>query len=264
MATPQLAPRQVIRYADSEAVATAAAERLLLTLGDLLARPERVRADIAVTGGGDGIHVLELMSTSPLLHSIDWQRVHIWWGDERFVPADSGDRNALQAREVLLDGLVSEGLLPGENIHEMRADTRSEQEREAASDAENQDATEASAVAYEAELRHQLGENPHLDIALFGMGPDGHFASLFPGHDEVRIDDGRLACGVINSPKPPPLRVSLTVPMIQASRHVWVIASGEAKHDAMSRALRVSNDPDVPISNAAGCESTVWMLSGEV
>jgi 6-phosphogluconolactonase len=255
-----LAPRVVVRYSDEEAVAYAAANRIILTIADILATPGHDRADIAVTGGGDGIHVLEVMGVNPLLESVDWSRVHFWWGDERFVPSDDDDRNAKQAREGLLDSLVSRGLLPEANIHEMPADTRSAREREAASDEDDQAAADASAALYQEELVANLGQNPRLDIALFGVGPDGHFASLFPGHEEVKIVDARLACGVINSPKPPSLRVSLTVPMIQRSHHVWVIASSERKQNAITAALGTVNDPMVPVSHAAGTDSTVWMV----
>lgn len=255
-----LAPRLVTRYTDEESVAYAAATRILLTLGDILATPGHDRADIAVTGGTDGIRVLEVMGTNPLAKSIEWSRVRFWWGDERFVAADDDDRNAKQAREALLNNLVASGALPESNIHEMPADTRSVDQCAAATDADDQSAADASAVAYEHELRSELGENPQLDIALFGVGPDGHFASLFPGHEEVKIVDGRLACGVINSPKPPSLRVSLTVPMIQHSRRVWAIASSDRKRDAIARALVAANDPMVPVSHAAGEDETVWMV----
>jgi 6-phosphogluconolactonase len=259
-----LAPRLVVRYADEESVAQAAAQRILIKLSDILATPgHENRADFAVTGGGDGIHVLELMLTNPLLTSVDWSRVHIWWGDERFVPEDDPDRNAKQAREGLFNELVARGLLPESNIHEMGPDTRDAATRAAATDAEDQAAADVSAAAYEKELREELGDangaDPRLDIALFGVGPDGHFASLFPGHEEVKIVDGRLATGVINSPKPPSLRVSLTVPMIQRSHAVWVIASSAHKTAAMHKALPAINDPMVPVSHAAGTDSTVWM-----
>lgn len=257
----QTAPRLVVRYKDSEAVAQAAADRALLTISDLLATPGKERVDFAVTGGGDGIHVLEVMSASPLLGSIDWSRVHFWWGDERFVPADDDDRNAKQAREALLDGMVQDGALPEANIHEMPADIRSSEERDAATDGDNQAAADAAADAYAHELRTELGDNPRLDIALFGVGPDGHFASLFPGHEEVRISDpAHIATGVINSPKPPSLRVSLTVPMIQKSHQVWVIASSAKKREAIGKALAAVNDPAVPVSHAAGTDHTVWMV----
>lgn len=259
--TPQShAPRIVVRYQDEEAVAFAAANRILLALSDILATPGRTRADIAVTGGGDGIHVLEVMGESPLLSAVDWSRVHVWWGDERFVAADDPDRNAKQAREGLLDDLVVRGLLPERNIHEMPADTRSAAERAAASDADDQAAADASAQVYDSLLRSELGEGGALDIALFGVGPDSHFASLFPGHDEVRIADGRLAVGVINSPKPPSLRVSMTVPFIQRSAAVWVIASSDSKREALTAALATLDNPAVPVSNASGTQSTVWMV----
>ena len=227
--------------------------------------------DIALTGGTDGNRVLRAIGTDPLADDLDASRVHIWWGDERFVPEDSDDRNAKQARRFL-NILVERGLMPEENIHEMPADTRDAAQIAAATDEENDavlaDAAAASdydfgktdATAYQKELIEQLGEEPTLDIALFGVGPDAHFASLFPGRSEVLIDDPHvLVAGVRDSPKPPPLRVTLTVPMIARSRHTWVFASGERKADAVAAAFAQPRNPQAPSSFADG-EELVWYI----
>ena len=117
-----------------------------------------------------------------------------------------------------------------------------------------------AAAAYQKELIEQLGEEPTLDIALFGVGPDAHFASLFPGRPEVLIGDPHvLVAGVRDSPKPPPLRVTLTVPMIARSRHTWVFASGERKADAVAAAFAQPRNPQAPSSFADG-EELVWYI----
>ena len=207
----------------------------------------------------DGNRVLRAIGTDPLADDLDASRVHIWWGDERFVPEDSDDRNAKQARRFL-NILVERGLMPEENIHEMPADTRDAAQIAAATDEENDAVLADAAAAYQKELIEQLGEEPTLDIALFGVGPDAHFASLFPGRPEVLIDDPHvLVAGVRDSPKPPPLRVTLTVPMIARSRHTWVFASGERKADAVAAAFAQPRNPQAPSSFADG-EELIWYI----
>ena len=128
-----MAERKTIVYPNPEVLAQAVAARTLLTIIDLLSEPDRQRVDIAVTGGTDGIYVLKVMGESPLADAVDWRRVHVWWGDERFVAADDDDRNAKQAREAWFGKLIEDGLMPAGNIHEMPADGRDADEIASAS-----------------------------------------------------------------------------------------------------------------------------------
>ena len=234
------------------------------------------RVDIALTGGTDGIAVLSaahsVMSgvrksdADPLSHiikAIDFSKVHFWWGDERFVPADDPDRNALQARTAWLDSLTAHHGLPEGNIHEMPADTRPKgliEQCRNDPDA-NLKAMRAAASHYQDELGSQLGDKGHLDIALFGVGPDGHFASLFPDRPQIyNTDSGTLVLPVTDSPKMPPLRLTLTAQFIQTASCVWVVATGQRKAEAVGRALREANNGDVPSSFAQGAERTIWFL----
>ena len=139
-----MAERKTIVYPNPEVLAQAVAARTLLTIIDLLAEPDRQRVDIAVTGGTDGIYVLKVMGESPLADAVDWRRVHVWWGDERFVAADDDDRNAKQAREAWFGKLIEDGLMPAGNIHEMPADGRDADEIASAS-SEQTDAVLAEA-----------------------------------------------------------------------------------------------------------------------
>ena len=117
-----------------------------------------------------------------------------------------------------------------------------------------------AAAEYQRELTAQLGENPALDIAMFGMGPDAHFASLFPDHGESEIADPHvLVAGVRDSPKPPPLRLTLTVPMIARSKHTWVFTSEERKAGAVKAAFAQRNNPHAPSSYADG-EELLWLI----
>ena len=202
-----MAERTTVVYPNPQILAEAVAARTLLTITDLLSEPNRTRVDIAVTGGTDGNRVFDAMNASPLNDAVDWSRVHVWWGDERFVAADSDDRNAKQAREAWYGKLVADGRMPAGNIHAMPSDERN-LESVAADSPEQTDAVLAEAAAqYQRELIEQLGENPALDIAMFGMGPDAHFASLFPDHGESEIDDPtpmvRNCCGLSTKVPPP-------------------------------------------------------------
>ena len=112
-----MAERTTVVYPNPQILAEAVAARTLLTITDLLSEPNRTRVDIAVTGGTDGNRVFDAMNASPLNDAVDWSRVHVWWGDERFVAADSDDRNAKQAREAWYGKLVADGRMPAGNIH---------------------------------------------------------------------------------------------------------------------------------------------------
>lgn len=256
-----MAERRVIVYPDPQVLAEAVAARTLLAIIDALADHGRRRFDLAVTGGTDGNRVLGAMKTSPLKMAVDWSRVHFWWGDERFVSADDDDRNAKQARGALLDDLTASVALPEANIHEMPADARSAAEVAASTPSQTDAVLAKAAAIYQRELLEALGQRPRLDIAQFGVGPDAHFASLFPGKEEVLIDDPHvLVAGVRDSPKPPPLRLTLTVPMIAAARRTWVFTSEERKAQAVANALAEPCNPQAPSSFADGADELLWLI----
>ena len=270
-----MATRKLVVYPDMDLMIQAGAQRFALALLDLLAErlpdsTHRTRVDVALSGGS-AAQPLGLVLDDPLAEAIDWSRVHFWWSDERFVPAYDTDRNALEARRLLLDKLVADGKLPESNIHEMAADVRSTDEIadaranaendddavRAAADAANDALLDAAARDYEAELIRELGPKPTIDLMILGMGPDGHYASLFPGHDEVKVTD-RLAVGVNHSPKMPPLRVSLTAQMIANSRRTWFFAAGASKADSLAHVFAKPNNPNYPSSYANGVDEFIW------
>ena len=275
-----MATRKLIVYPNKDLMIQAGAQRFVLALLDLLAErlPEgthRTRADVALSGGS-AAQPLGLVLNDPLADAIDWSRVHFWWSDERFVPAYDTDRNALEARRLLLDQLVADGKLPESNIHEMAADTRSADDIadvmdqadsddasvRAAADAANDALLDDVASDYERELVNELGPEPVIDLMILGMGPDGHYASLFPGHDEVKVTD-RLTVGVNHSPKMPPLRVSLTAPLIARSRHTWFFAAGAGKAESLAHVFEQPNNPDYPSSYANGVDEFIWFSTEE-
>lgn len=275
-----MATRKLVVYPDMDLMIQAGAQRFALALLDLLAErlpdsTHRTRVDVALSGGS-AAQPLGLVLDDPLAEAIDWSRVHFWWSDERFVPAYDTDRNALEARRLLLDKLVADGKLPESNIHEMAADVRSTDEIadamanaesdddavRAAADAANDALLDAAVRDYEAELIRELGPKPTIDLMILGMGPDGHYASLFPGHDEVKVTD-RLAVGVNHSPKMPPLRVSLTAQMIASSRRTWFFAAGASKADSLAHVFAKPNNPNYPSSYANGVDEFIWFSTEE-
>jgi 6-phosphogluconolactonase len=200
---------------------------------------------VALTGGSiaDEVH-REIARLAPG-SEVDWSRVDFFWGDERFVAADSEDRNARQARTDLLDHL---GVDP-ERVHEIPS----------ADDASD---VEAAATAY-ADTVRSAGTG-RFALVMLGVGPDGHVASLFPGFPQLDVDD-RIAVGVTDAPKPPPERVSLTFSALNRADEVWFVVSGVDKAEAVGRAL--STPPpgvhELPAAGVRGELATTWFLDRE-
>ncbi|MDF7640785.1 6-phosphogluconolactonase [Bifidobacterium sp. ESL0784] len=267
-----MADRKLEVYKDAETVAQAAAQRTLLAILDGLgqrddrdgAKPLRSRYDIALTGGTDILRALTYMASNPLVDAIDFSRVHFWWGDDRFVAATDKDHSSYQARKRFLDKLVADGRLPENNIHEMAADARTLEQVAAASDAENDELLAKATADYEAELKRELGDEPTMDLLILGMGPDGHFASLFPNHDAIRItDSSHLVVGESHSPKMPPLRISMTAPMLARTHCTWMLTCGAGKADATAHVFARPNNPAYPASFAAGTEEFAWFTTSD-
>jgi 6-phosphogluconolactonase len=235
-------PEQIIeKYADADALVSAAGDRLVRAINDAI--DARGVAYIVLTGGGTGIKLLKHVGGHPL----DWAKVHLFWGDDRFVPSDDAERNVKQAREALLDSID----IPAANIHAM-----------AASDGAFGDDIEEAAAAYQRELAAVAGNGsptPEFDVHLLGMGGEGHVNSLFPHTAAVR-ETARFVVAVTDSPKPPPRRITLTLPAVRRSRQVWLVVAGAEKADAVAAAVGGAAPDDVPSAGAIGREATVWLL----
>ncbi|WP_048469688.1 6-phosphogluconolactonase [Mycolicibacterium chlorophenolicum] len=231
----------VERYPDKDTLVRAARDRLVDAITAAVAA--RGQASVVLTGGGTGIGMLERVKERS--DEIDWPKVHVYWGDERFVPADDDERNDKQAREALLSHID----IPEVNVHAI-----------AASDGEFGDDLEAAAAGYEQLLDETFAEAAtEFDVHLLGMGPEGHVNSLFPDTAAVQETE-RLVVGVTDSPKPPPRRITLTLPAVARSREVWLVVSGEGKADAVAAALGGAAPVDIPAAGAVGREATVWLL----
>jgi 6-phosphogluconolactonase len=173
--------------------------------------------------------------------------VHLFWGDDRYVPAADDDRIDKQAREALLDHID----IPAANVHAMPA-----------SDGEFGDSIEDAAAEYANVLAAHASDGapaPDFDVHLLGMGGEGHVNSLFPHTPAVR-EQSRLVVGVTDSPKPPPRRITLTLPAVQRSREVWLVVAGAEKADAVAAAVGGADPDEVPAAGAVGLEATVWLL----
>jgi 6-phosphogluconolactonase len=152
--------------------------------------------------------------------TFDWPRTAIGWADERAVPTTDPESNYGIARRLWLDPAS----VPDDAVLRMPADSSD---------------LDAAAIAYADALVARLGDPPRFDVALLGIGPDGHLASLFPGHP-LLAEERRIVAAVTDSPKPPPRRLTLTLPVLAATSHVVIAASGAAKAGCLHEAIESS------------------------
>jgi 6-phosphogluconolactonase len=234
------------KYSDTASLVAGAGDRLVDAI--TAAINKRGKAHIVLTGGGTGIGMLKRVGARS--GEIDWSKVHLYWGDERFVPIDDDERNEKQAREALIDHID----IPDGNVHPMSASGGPFGEDLGAAASAYGDVLAANSEDGQA--------TPDFDVHLLGMGPEGHINSLFPKTPAVRETD-RLVIGVADSPKPPPRRITLTLPAVQRSREVWLVVSGAGKADAVAAAVGGANPVDVPAAGGVGREATVWLLDEE-
>ncbi|RLV49351.1 6-phosphogluconolactonase [Nocardioides mangrovicus] len=225
-----------IRISDSpEALATDVAEHLLVALAD--AQAARRLPHVALTGGTIAETIHETVARLAGSSQVDWRKVAFWWGDERFVAPDSDDRNDRAARIGMLDRLDVDPAL----VHPVPS-------------TEDAGSVAEAATIYGDLLRASgAGE---FEVVMLGVGPDGHVASLFPGRPEIDVEDA-IAVPVTDSPKPPPERVSLTLPALNHTRATWFVVSGEGKAEAVATAL---SGGDVPAARPHGTQETIWFL----
>ncbi|MEU3713868.1 6-phosphogluconolactonase [Streptomyces catenulae] len=238
---------QVVVHRDKELMAQAAAARLITKIVD--AQAARGSASVVLTGGRNGNGLLAALAEAPARDAVDWARLDLWWGDERFLPDGDPERNETQARAALLDSVP----LDPARVHAMAP----------AGGPYGNDA-DAAAEAYAAELAAAAGPEDHgpvpsFDVLLLGVGPDTHVASLFPELPGVREDE-RTVVGVHGAPKPPPTRVTLTLPAIRAAREVWLLAAGADKAQAAAIALSGAGEIQAPAAGARGRSRTLWLL----
>lgn len=212
--------------------------RLLTAVQDALAA--RGEAHVALTGGSMGSAVVAALADHPANDVVDWSRVHFWWGDERFLPVGDEDRNDTQNDAAGLRSLTGDS----QRVHRVPGP-------------DTVGTAEESARLYEEELR--VHGNGTFDVVMLGVGPDGHVASLFPGHP-VQQDSSGIAVAVHDSPKPPPTRVSLTAECLSRSRQVWFIVSGGDKAEAVAKGVDGAPAQQSSTGLVRGEERTLWLV----
>ena len=181
---------------------------------------------LALTGGTLGSDLTRALVTNWNAHPEMYQGLHIWWSDERFVERSSAEQNS----SPVLNSVTNKNV----TIHMLRAS----------------DEVESIDVAVEDYLA-QLGEN-FIDLTILGLGPDGHIASLFPG--AAHIDRLEKVIAITDSPKPPAVRATFTLSMINASTLVWIIAAGASKADAVTKSIE--GDLSIPASYIRAADHT--------
>jgi 6-phosphogluconolactonase len=178
---------------------------------------------LALTGGSLGILISELLVSKWNEEPEKYAGLHLWWGDERFVPELSNERNA----RPVLEGLAEDSLI---HVHQTLA-------------SDSHVGLEVAARRYSADL-FGIG----MGVTLLGIGPDGHVASLFPG--QWKESEERDAIAVNHSPKPPPGRVSFSMSKINSSNAVWLVASGVEKREPVAKII--ARDSSIPATYAHG------------
>jgi 6-phosphogluconolactonase len=225
--------------AGTDALAQAAAQLVLAQVG-----PGDGRRAVCLTGGSTPEHLYRLLATQPYRGAIPWDRIHFFWGDDRFVPPEDKRSNCGIARRLLLDHVP----LPPANIHPIPTDAPSVAE---------------AARRYQTELQHFYGADrfdpgrPLFDVVLMGVGSDGHTASLFPG--QAPIDEKeRWVVGVPEAGLEPFVpRVTLTLPALASTRAMLFLVSGRGKRDILTR---IMSGADLPAARAHSGGGIVWLV----
>jgi 6-phosphogluconolactonase len=237
---------EVLVHHDASLLAKAVAARLVTRLVD--AQAASAAASLVLTGGGIGTAILAELAAAPALGAVDWRHLDIWWGDERFLPSGHPERNEAGAEQALLRHVDTDP----RRVHRMPG-----------TDGPDGDDPEAAAASYATQLwtatrPEDHGPVPSFDVLLLGIGPDAHVASLFPGLPALY--DKRPVVAVRGAPKPPPTRLSLTLPAIRCARDVWILAAGREKAGAVRLALSGAGPVQVPAAGARGRQRTLFLL----
>lgn len=231
----------VVIHPDKQAVADAGAARLVTALLDAQAAGRDPH--VSLTGGSLGSAIIASILEVPAHTAVDWSRVSVWWGDERYLPSGDADRNDTQNDAAGLDRLG----LDQERVHRVAGPDSS-------------DSAEQSAELYSAAVRASGGGE--FDVMILGVGPDGHVASLFPGHPAQLTADA-IAVAVHDSPKPPPDRVSLTLECLGRSERVWFLVAGADKAQAVRHGVEGAGPEVSSAAQVHGRRETIWLVDAD-
>ena len=215
----KVVPGLLIATPDAAQAGREACARMTRAIHDAL--KERGGATIALSGGSSPLDAYRALAAQPL----DWNRIHVYWVDERAVPPDHERSNYAAAKKALLDAIA----IPPGNVHRMRG--------------EDPD-LEKAAADYEAELRDtvkaKVGGLPALNLVVLGIGDDAHTASLFPGEDTVNVTDRLVAAVPATGGRE--ARLTLTSPMLENAKASTIIVLGKSKHEPLERIWATSGD----------------------
>lgn len=222
---------------DAEALARHAASFLVETV-----RAVAGEARVCLSGGSTPKRLFELLASPGFRDRVPWDRVHWFWGDERFVPQDHPESNYGMTRRAMLDHVPA----PAANVHPIRTEGLTPAE---------------SAADYERLLKSRYGADrldparPLFDLTFLGVGDDGHTASLIPGADAALAERTRWTA-VVEGLRPE-TRVTLTYPALDSARHVAFLAAGANKRDILRR---IALGEDLPSAHVSPVGTLHWML----
>lgn len=235
-----MADRQIKIFSDKQALADAAATQIVHSFRT--AMQERGYFNIALAGGSTPRLLYERLAQTPRTMEINWNRVNVFWSDERAVPLDHDDSNYRMAREALQHLPI-----PKANTHPMYG---------------NSVDLDAAARSYERVIQSAVpGSPPRFDVVLLGMGPDGHTASLFPHSPALQA--GGLVAATPEAPLEPHVRrLTFTFRLINAAAEVLILVAGDDKAEMVQQVLEGERDPQsLPVQGVAPENGTlVWML----
>jgi 6-phosphogluconolactonase len=262
---------EIVILPDPDAVALEGARRVGATIRRVAA--ERDRVDWATTGGSAPAGIYRHLSLPPLREEIPWSAVHLWWGDDRYVPADHPLSNVLPAEQILLNAVALAGLsgtggdaidvqsgqaagapLPVAQVHPFRmADALGEGQGPA-----------WAAAVYDTELRESGIEVrdgwPVFDLVMLGVGPDGHVLSVFPGSAALDSRDWVLAIPAPSHVEPHVSRATLNPAVLDVARNVLVIVTGEAKASILATVFGEERDPRQWPAQLVRRSGVTWLL----
>ncbi len=234
--------KKIHAYPNKDKLVTATTERVINEIRQAI--QERGLCNMALAGGNTPREIYSKLAESIYQDRVDWNRLHLFWGDERMVPPEHQDSNFKMVKETLLDHVR----IPDGNVHRIRGEVAPEQ-----------------AAREYAELLHNRfkSDSPRFDIILLGIGEDGHTASLFPGTDAVE-ECGKHATAVF-VPRLDTWRVTLTFPVLNAAREILFLASGRSKSDIVQCIISIKQPAkEFPASMVNPVNGTLhWMLDSE-
>jgi 6-phosphogluconolactonase len=236
---------QIQVFNDVDALSRAAADLVVETVSGVV--QARGRCNLVLAGGSTPLRLYKLLA-GPEAVRIPWEKVHLFWGDERYVSHDHPDSNYGAAYEAMIRHIP----IPSGNIHPVPT--------------EDPDPVQAAA-SYERLLRQYATAEAVFDLVLLGLGEDGHTASIFPGPDLVdqlkRDSDDDIWVRAVQGPasRPPRRRITMTLHAIAQARRVFFLVSGTAKYPALSAILNQSPESETfPAAHVRTREQIIWFI----